>query len=473
MNSRKKIILYNPKAVFFDMPLALLAIGSVIDQKKYEVIIIDARVEENVLELIKRHIKDALCFGVTIITGAPIKDGLYISKKVKEFAPDVPVIWGGWHTSLFPTQPIEEHSFIDITVQGQGEESFKDLVDHLGGGIPLDKVKGIAYRNNGNVLKNPPRQMVAMDSFGRVNYDLINVEKYFKKKGKRQFDFISSTGCYFRCAFCADPFVYKRKFTAIPAAKMGDDLEYYYKKYRFSDLNFQDETFFTNLKRIEEFTKELIHRKINISWAATMRADQGERLDDKIWKLCKQSGLRRLLIGVESGSQEMLDWMKKDIKLSQVFFCAQQCNELNISVIFPFIVGFPLETDESVADTVKVIKQLSSQNPNFETPIFYFKPYPGSTITDEVVNNGYALPSSTEEWGDFDYIGSSGPWVSNEKEDFFEAFKFYLKLGYGRKRGILFYPLRKIGQWRCNNDQYKFPIEKFIIEIIRTNQRLS
>jgi len=184
MNTRKKIILYNPKAVFFDMPLALLAIGSVIDQKKYEVIIIDARVEKNVVELIKQHIHNAICFGVTIITGAPIKDGLYISRKVKELAPDVPVIWGGWHTSLFPTQPIEDHTFIDITVQGQGEESFKELVDHLGKGIPLDNVKGIAYRNNEDVVKNRPRPMVAMASFGRVNYDLINVERYFERKEK-------------------------------------------------------------------------------------------------------------------------------------------------------------------------------------------------------------------------------------------------------------------------------------------------
>ena len=108
-----------------------------------------------------------------------------------------------------------------------------------------------------------------------------------------------------------------------------------------------------------------------------------------------------------------------------------------------------------------------------DLPIFYFKPYPGSTITNDVVNNGYALPSSTEEWGDFDYIASAGPWVSREKESFFEAFKFYLKLGYGRKRGVLFYQHRKISQWRCKNDQYKLTIEKFIIEKIRPKQHLS
>lgn len=473
MSSRRKIILYNPKAVFFDMPLALLAIGSVIDNKKYDVIIIDARVEENVIDLIKEHINDAICFGVTIITGAPIKDALYISKKVKELAPDVPIIWGGWHTSLFPKQPIEENPFIDITVQGQGEATFKELVDHLANKISLAGVKGITFRKNENVIQNPPRPLAVMDSYGRVNYDLIDVEKYFKKKGKRQFDYISSAGCYFRCAFCADPFVFERRYTALPAVKMAEDLDYYFRKYSFIDVNFQDETFFTYADRIEEFSEELISKRIKISWAATMRADQGERLSDKVWMLCKQSGLRRLLIGVESGSQEMMDWMKKDIKLSQVFYCADKCKQLDISVIFPFIVGFPSESDESVTETINVIKQLRSQSSNFDTPIFYFKPYPGSKITAEVVDNGYKLPSTTEEWGDFDYIGSSGPWISKEKEKFFEAFKFYLKLGYGKKGGALAYPLKKIGQWRCNNDQYKFPVEKYIIEKIKPQQRLS
>ena len=473
MSSRKKILLYNPKTVFFDMPLALLAIGSVMDENKYEVIIIDARIEEDVLGLIKQHIQDAICFGVTVITGAPIKDALNISRKVKQLNPDVPVVWGGWHTSLFAKEPIEDNAFIDITVQGQGEETFKELIENLTEGSPLDNVKGISYRKDEKVIQNPPRPLAAMHSFGRVNYELINVVKYFEKKGKRQFDYISSTGCYFRCAFCADPFVFNRKFTSVPAVNMGEDLEYYFQKYRFTDLNFQDETFFTYPERIKEFANELISRNINISWAATMRADQGERMPDEVWKLCKQSGLRRLLIGVESGSQEMMDWMKKDIKLSQVFFCAEKCKELDISVIFPFIIGFPSESDKSVAETVKVIKQLRTKSPKFDTPIFYFKPYPGSTITQEVVDNGYKLPSTTEEWGDFDYIGSSGPWVSKEKEKFFEAFKFYLKLGYGRKGRAITYPLKKIGQWRCINDNYKFPVEKFIIEKFLPKQQLS
>jgi len=473
MSSRKKVLLYNPVAVFFDMPLALLALGSVLDEKKYEVIIVDARIEDFPLEIIKQHLQDAICFGVTVITGAPIKDALHMSAQVKQLAPNLPVIWGGWHTSLFPKEPIQEHDFIDITVQGQGEETFKELIAHLEAGVTLENVRGITYREQGQAVKNPPRAIVDMNQFGRINYDLIEVEKYFKKKKRRQFDYISSIGCYFRCSFCADPFVYQRKFSAISPEKMVEDLIYYQQKYDFEDVNFQDETFFTYAKRIEALANGLTKAGTRFSWAGTMRADQGERLPDEVWKLCKKAGLRRLLIGVESGSQEMMDWMKKDVKLTQVFYCADKCKELDIAVIFPFIVGFPNESDQSIADTIKVIKQLRKTSNKFDTPIFYFKPYPGSQITQDVVKNGYQLPKTTLDWGDFDYVGSSGPWVTSEKERFFEHFKFYLKLAYNNKKNGLLYPIKKLSQWRCEKNQFKFPVEKYLIEKIRPAQKLS
>ena len=100
------------------------------------------------------------------------------------------------------------------------------------------------------------------------------------------------------------------------------------------------------------------------------------------------------------------------------------------------------------------------------------KPTCPNRAADEVVAQGYKLPASTSEWGDFDYIGSSGPWVSKEKEAFFESFKFYLKLGFNKTRFVPF-PLRYIGRWRCKTNNFKFPIEKLIIEKIRPKQRLS
>jgi radical SAM superfamily enzyme YgiQ (UPF0313 family) len=470
---RKKILLYNPIAVFFDMPLALLAIGSVLDTEKYEVIIIDGRIDKKPIETINKHIKDALCFGVTVLTGRPIKDALNITQEVKKMRHDLPIIWGGWHTSLFPEQTLIDEPSIDITVQGQGEDTFKELVDKLENKEKLDNVKGICYRKlTGEIVKNPPRIITKMDNFADINYDLIDVEKYFEKKGRRQLDYISSTGCYFRCSFCADPFVYERKWTAISADIMVNKLEVLYHKYKFTDLNLQDETYFTHRDRVIEISEKIIDKKLKFSWAATMRADQGSRMSVEDFKICVDSGLRRLLIGVESGSQEMMDWLKKDIKLEQVYICAERCKELGIAVQFPFIVGFPEETDKSIEATVNVAYKLNSMHPDFRTPIFYFKPYPGTKITDNVIKNGFKLPETVHEWSDFDFVGSSGPWVSKDKYDFFEKYKFYLKFAFSNQKTI-YKPLQIVAKLRCRYKFFNFPFEKKIVDTFFKKQQLA
>ncbi|WP_459210768.1 B12-binding domain-containing radical SAM protein [Aquimarina rhabdastrellae] len=467
------MILYNPKAVFFDMPLALLAIGSVLDFNKYEVIIVDGRLVDHPIKEIKKHLDQAICVGMTVLTGSPIKDALAITNEIKNNNKEIPIIWGGWHTSLFPKQTLIDEPNVDITVQGQGEQTFKELVDTLDKKGDLKNIKGICYRDTNNeIIKNAPRTIIAMDTFADINYELIDVEAYFEKKGNRQLDYISSTGCYFRCSFCADPFVYNRKWTAISPEVMVNKLENLYHKYKFTDLNLQDETYFTYRDRVIEIAELIIKKKLKFSWAATMRADQGSRMSLDDFKTCAASGLRRLLIGVESGSQEMMDWLKKDIKIEQVYLCAERCKQLGISVIFPFIVGFPEETAKSIEGTVKVAKELNSMHPDFSTPIFYFKPYPGSKITEDVLKKGYVLPQTTQEWSDFDYVGSSGPWVSQEKYAFFEKFKFYLKLAYTKQK-IIYKPIQVLAQWRCKNNMFKFSFEKRLIDLFLTKQELS
>lgn len=470
---KKKVVLYNPQAVFFDMPLALLAIGSMLDTAHYEVVIIDARVEDNALNKVLEATDGALCFGVTSLTGAPLRDALMVTRAVRARHAQLPIIWGGWHTSLFAKETLRDEPAVDISVQGQGEGTFRELVACLESGADLAQVNGITYRTkNGEIVQNPGRALEDMNFLPRVNYELINVEKYFRAKGKRQFDYISSTGCRFRCTFCADPFVFSRKWTAIQPDRMGEELGYWYKKYGFTDINFQDETFFTKRQRVTAIAQEFLDRGISTSWAGTMRADQGFRMSDEEFDICKAAGLRRVLVGVESGSQEMMDWLAKDIKMEQVYETARRCAARDIHVIFPFIVGFPGESDESVLSSLRMARELNSMHSGFTTPIFYFKPYPGSKITQEVVAQGYELPQTIEEWADFDYIGSSGPWVSPAKYVMVERFKFYNKLA-GRRRRWFTAPLQRLASWRCDTLQFAWPWEKMLADRILPRQQLS
>jgi anaerobic magnesium-protoporphyrin IX monomethyl ester cyclase len=204
---KHKILLYNPIAVFYDMPLALLALGSCFDLTKYNIVIIDARIESNAHEKVLEEVKDAICFGTTVLTGKPIEDAIKITRKVKQQTPEIPTIWGEWHTSLFPTEPLLEELCIDITAQGEGEITFQELIKTFTTNSPLAEVKGICFSNpQGEIIKNPPRAMVNMEDLPPVDYELIDVEKYFEKKGRRQFDYITSVGCFYRFTFCADLF---------------------------------------------------------------------------------------------------------------------------------------------------------------------------------------------------------------------------------------------------------------------------
>lgn len=456
------------------MPLALLSIASNLDRERFEPVIIDGRLDKKAKEKIKLLVDDnTLCLGVSCLTGAPLKDAMEMSQWFKEHFPQLPIVWGGWHTSLFPLQPLQELNYVDITVQGQGEETFKELTEALLTGTELSQIPGISYRDKtGLNHRNKARSTQDVNQFKPLDYQLIEVEKYFIQKGKKQLDFITSAGCYFRCSFCADPFVFERKFTSLQPERIVSDLAFLQEKYAFTDLNFQDETFFTYKKDILKMAALFIEKGFSFSWAATMRADQGSRMSFEDFELLKKSGLRRLLIGVESGSQEMMDWLKKDIKMEQVWLCAERCKKLDIDVIFPFIIGFPEESNESVSNSLEMMVKLRAMSSGFDTPLFYFKPYPGSAITSEVVKNGYQLPSKTEDWGEFDYIGSHGPWVNKKKYKQVERFKFYLKLAYSKKsKSLPIFP--KLAKKRLQKLTFKFPFEKWIFERFLGKKKLS
>jgi radical SAM superfamily enzyme YgiQ (UPF0313 family) len=178
------------------------------------------------------------------------------------------------------------------------------------------------------------------------------------------------------------------------------------------------------------------------------------------------------MIGVEAGSQSMLDWMKKDIKIEQVFYCAERCRKHGIGVNFNVIVGFPGETPESISESIRVAKELRKMSSLFEVSIFYFKPYPGNKIADQLKRDGYVFPKGLEEWSKFDYVGSISPWISENNYRKVEGFKFYQKVAWSEAKAILA-PLQKLAQWRCENDFYAFPLERMAYEWIFPAAKLS
>ncbi|MBI4548703.1 MAG: B12-binding domain-containing radical SAM protein [Ignavibacteriae bacterium] len=467
---KKTIIFYNPKAPYYTLPLQFLALASVIDRTKYDVKIIDARIEKDVRnahDKVKELLPNAVCLGVSVITGTPIKDAVAVSKMAKQLAPHVPVVWGGWHPSIFPEQCIRE-GYADYCVFSQGEMTFSELLEALVDRSDIDKILGLSYLNHGVFYENPERKFIDINNFPPYDYGLIPLESYFQLKGLRQIDFYSSQGCPYRCAFCADPYVYSRRWSGLKASRMISDVVDVVTRYNIEDVVFQDENFFANRRRVIEFCNGINEQGLKFTWAATSRADQIAPLEDDLLDEIAQANLRKVIIGAESGSQEMLDYMKKDTLAEEAIISAEKLSRHRIGAAFNFIVGFPEEDFSETLKTLNTIKQIKRINSNFDFNIFFFTPYPGTELYDYIMQKGYRAPQTLSEWSDIDFIMYAGYWVKDHERKYVERFKFYTKLATETKYSLgLKRPIQHIAATRFKNDFYHLPIEKEIINFVR------
>src|SRR5262245_38003087 len=141
---------------------------------------------------------------------------------------------------------------------GQGERTFAEVVERFAAGETADDVPGCIAATSGTRMRPlVARPAVDINDLPEHDYSLIDVERHFALKGDRQLDYITSQGCRFRCTFCADPTVYGRGWSGLEPPQVGDDLERWHKRYGFTDVGFQDETFFTQAARVAAIADEI------------------------------------------------------------------------------------------------------------------------------------------------------------------------------------------------------------------------
>jgi anaerobic magnesium-protoporphyrin IX monomethyl ester cyclase len=157
--------------------------------------------------------------------------------------------------------------------------------------------------------------------------------------------------------------------------------------------------------------------------------------------------------------------------IDQVRTTADMCTRHGVGAIFNFIVGFPGESPESMRATLALAKELRRANAAFDTPIFYYRPYPGNPMAEQSAARGYEFPAGLEGWADFDYVAGRGPWLSAEQWQTVERFKFYTRHAW--KPGAWRWPLRAAARWRCNHDCYVLPVEMMIVDFLRPPQQVS
>lgn len=230
-------------------------------------------------------------------------------------------------------------------------------------------------------------------------------------------NYVSSQGCIYPCRFCYE-LTYQRKFSAIGASDLLDDICDLTGRYNLSGIKFYDADWFIDLDRAMDFADGLLRRQISIKWAASIHPKDVLRSRKKnrdLLGLIARSGCRRLLMGAESGSDRVLSQIvKKQVTRDAIYDVAGEVARNGIIGAYTFIVGFPGETQEEIRDTYGFIEELQQLTPRPETRVHLFAPYPGTPLYNEALASGFLPPRSLEEWSRFDYYDSQTPWTNRD-----------------------------------------------------------
>ena len=392
------VVLFYPKAEpgkhHHEFPLSVLALAPKLLRKGYRVEIIDERVDSKPYERLSQLLPEAVCVGISSMTGYQIENAIRLVKHVRSETA-VPIVWGGWHVSLLPEESIKSE-YVDIIVRGQGEETFSELVDAIDRkDTNFASIRGVTYKEGGEIFSTPDRPIIPMEELEPISFELVNTKKYYP-----HFTYISSVGCPNACGFCADAVVYKRQWKALGPERMLEEIAALRKKFtwRVRSLYFIDNNFFVDIERVRRFCQGLIDRKIKMTWEALGHPHQLARFDDDTYRLLRRSGCYRILVGAESGSQEILDYVGKRSTVDDLVQFLEKTKHVGIIPVLSMMCGFPLAPLNDLKDTVAFINEAKRINPKTKIKLFLFTPYPGSRLYHVAVENGFQPPTTLEGW---------------------------------------------------------------------------
>lgn len=479
-----KIVLVKPANLFGYSaypPLGLLAVGTVLQNEGYTVKIINAAVERDYKNKLYSECREALLVGITCCT-SELASAIKIIDFVKErFA--VPIVLGGWHPTLFPTQTCED-SKVSFVIEGEGDYALLELANCLSRRGNLQDVRGLVYKQKGEVIVNEYSNSLDVEELPIVNYNLMDISHYsasrlndyFSKAEKSWLPYQSSRGCPHRCAFCINAVTDNRKWRPKSSKKVIEEIGIIVEKHNLDHIRIIDDNFFVDLTRVKEICEGLIDSGINITWDAECRVDyfQEGKLNYDLLNLCTQSGLVELTLGCESGSQRVLDYMKKDIQVADSINAVWRCNKHNIVPRCSFMTGTLGESVKESLQTADLIRFLRKIAPKMATGIATFRPYPRSEMCKEIEEVGLLKePDSLRGWITKKQIRQytertyRQPWQTEPA--FTEKLSFYFCLAGGillSNNQIRYKLLRrvntffiKLALWRTENSVFGFPVD--------------
>ena len=403
-------------------PTDLMYLASIAENCGFEAIIRDYSQGGNFEADLKEIQPNYLVANIATPT---FKSDMMAVQLAKEIVPSICTIVKGAPFLTYNTNTIYENPFIDYVIMGEAELTLKDILD----GVPDNEILGICYRENFQPVKNDKRPFIDnLDILPFPARHLVDNSIYKRPdNGKVQAVIKVARGCPFHCFFCLATPVSGAKVRTRSPENIVAELKECVEKYNIKNFLFWSDIFNFNREWTLELCQKIIESGLKITWSSNTRADT---MDDEMAKMMYKSGCRLVSIGVESGSQKMLDNIGKKITLDDIRNTVKILKKNKIKIYNYFVIGLPWETEETVEETIKFAIELDSNFISFYTAT----PLPGTKYF------AYAMLNKLVE-GNLDFRSAYyEPVVRSEhlsKERIFELHKQAVKRFYLRPKFIL------------------------------------
>lgn len=474
MKGRKKVVFFFPAFSSSEAtaPLGILAVATPLLRAGYSVAIVDSTITPDFKRRVLREVEDALCLGISLVTGPMIRETVQVARAVKVWNPEFPVILGGWHPSLLPDQTLQADC-VDVVVRGQGEDAMLEIVQRLEAGAPLDDVQGVGFKRNGTLVFTPPRPLRPIVELPPKAYQLADFDAYERICGRRWAMYTSSLACPFNCSYCTNAGVYGRNWNALPAEQVVEETFDLATRYCLEMLWVVDDNFLVDIDRAVRIAEGLVRVGARFRWSIQATTNLTARLTEDNLRLLCRAGLHQICQGVDSASPKILKLMNKTFQdFDSIYQSAERCLKAGIRPSFNIIFGYPGEGRKERHETIRFILDVCRRYPGTEFWTNIFTPYPGSPIMQHVRELGIELPKSLEGWSDYFPRYTVLPWLQGKDHARVQTMRDYLRIAFDREPIAHYEPSpflqalqRSISlpaRWRLEHDFYAFPFELWI-----------
>jgi anaerobic magnesium-protoporphyrin IX monomethyl ester cyclase len=365
------------------LPLALAYLAGVAQRAGHRLRVLDYQIDNSSIESeLKNFRPDVVAFS---IYSKEYAHAMELIDRIKRYRRSIRIVAGGPHVNAYKGKLLFENTNIEFLVSREGEHTFVELLQTVEAAGDYKKIKGLIFRDAcGRIHVNEKRPFIKnLDSLPFMALEHFRVDKYYPAPGTfRKLPsilMITARGCPYRCTFCnTDLFGKSIRFRS--AENVLEEIESCVKTYGAKEINFVDETFTMNRERTVDICQGLLRRNIKIGWKCSTRVDC---VDKDLLKLMKRSGCFYVGFGVESGSDRILEKLKKGITTDQIRKAFGEAREVGILRAAYFMMNVPGETPSEIETSIQFSREIDPDFLNFEL----IKPYYGTQLRKEIENN--------------------------------------------------------------------------------------